>query len=166
MKKIEKIEKQSNEIKRISYMAEDGEEFSSEEECLKYEKTALFVLNSKLKRLAKKDYTYEFFISDTSDDYVEIFNIQNQEDLDNLKRYIHLVLQNNGASDEEINGCFYDVNNNRKDYVISGLTYGHEVMIFWNCESYCCWCYRDGSIQTYLDMTKEKILKKISNDKE
>ena len=59
MKKIEKIEKQSKEIKRISYMAEDGEEFSSEEECLKYEKTALFLLNSKLKRLAKKDYIYE-----------------------------------------------------------------------------------------------------------
>lgn len=50
VRKTETIEK----LVRIEYIAEDGTTFRSEEECKKYEESALFVLSKELKRLTKK----------------------------------------------------------------------------------------------------------------
>lgn len=51
VRKTETIEK----LVRIEYIAEDGTVFRSEEECKKYEESALFVISKELKRLDNKE---------------------------------------------------------------------------------------------------------------
>ena len=49
------IKKTVEEIIGVEYIAEDGTIFNNEEECEKYEKSALFVVSNKLKRLTTKE---------------------------------------------------------------------------------------------------------------
>ena len=51
VRKTETIEK----LVKIEYIAEDGIVFRSEEECNKYEESALFAISKELKRLTEKD---------------------------------------------------------------------------------------------------------------
>ena len=50
--------KQTKTIEEVvrQYIAEDGEVFSNEEECNKYEESALFAVSKQLKRLDNKKY--------------------------------------------------------------------------------------------------------------
>ena len=48
------IKRTVEELVRVEYIAEDGKAFYSEEECKKYEESALFVISNKLKRITKK----------------------------------------------------------------------------------------------------------------
>ena len=48
------IKKTVEEIVGVEYIAEDGTIFNNKEECEKYEKSALFVVSNKLKRLNTK----------------------------------------------------------------------------------------------------------------
>ena len=71
------------EVVRTEYIAEDGEVFSNEEECKKYEESALFAVSKQLKRLDnKKNGASEYDIYDEcSDEYlVEIFNAETERD--------------------------------------------------------------------------------------
>lgn len=79
-----------NEIKRtveqvisVEYIANDGTVFAEESECLAYEKSAMFIVSNKLKRLAKQDYVSEYDLFDygCEDNRVEIFNVENQEEV-------------------------------------------------------------------------------------
>ena len=96
VRKTETIEK----LVRTEYIAEDGTVFRSEEECKKYEESALFAISKELKRLTK-DNTSQSEINDnfSYDDTVEIFDVQTERDLENLRRYLYLKARNNGASE-------------------------------------------------------------------
>ena len=89
IRKTETIEK----LVRTEYIAEDGTVFSNEEECKKYEESALFAISKKLKRLDnKKNGASEYDIYDEcSDEYlVEIFNAETERDIENIRRYVYL----------------------------------------------------------------------------
>lgn len=82
------------ELVRTEYIAEDGVTFSNEEECKKYEESALFAISKELKRLTK-DNTSQYEINDnfSCDNAVEIFDIQTERDLENLRRYLYLKMR-------------------------------------------------------------------------
>ena len=96
VRKTETIEK----LVRIEYIAEDGTVFRSEEECKKYEESALFVISKELKRLDnKKNGASEYDIYDEcSDEYlVEIFNAETERDIENIRRYVYLKALSNSS---------------------------------------------------------------------
>ena len=86
IRKTETIEK----LVRTEYIAEDGTVFSNEEECKKYEESALFAISKELKRMCNKNYLSHYDINDdcSCDEKVEIFDIQTERDLENLRRYL------------------------------------------------------------------------------
>ena len=164
IRKTETIEK----LVRTEYIAEDGTVFSNEEECKKYEESALFAVNKELKRMGNKNYLSYCDINDdcSCDEKVEIFDIQTERDLENLRRYLYLVLKKNGASDDAVNECFKSKDGKREEFVFENVTIGHEVMIFWNYDEDWFWVYNDGSINGYCEFFREKITKLIASKEE
>lgn len=160
--KLNEIKETKEVVVRTEYIAEDGTVFRSEEECRKYEESALFVAKSKVKLISK---CYQDAINDDfcCDNPLEIYDIQTQEDLDNLKKYLWLRLSQH-TKEENFKGCFEDdtETKSRGDYVFSNVTYGHEVMIFWTYEEDWFWVYKDGSINGYLEFTKNRINKLLT----
>lgn len=156
------------EVVRTEYIAEDGEVFSNEEECKKYEESALFAVSKQLKRLTEKPVISQYDINDDcSDEYaVEIFDIQSEYDLEILRRYLYLKMKKNGASENDVNTCFKSENEGRNNYVFDGVTSGHEVMIFWNYDDNYFWVYGDGSINGYCEFFKDRITKLIKPKEE
>lgn len=142
-------------VVRTEYIAEDGTVFKNEEECKKYEESALFAISKELKRLTK-DNTFQSEINDSFsyDDTVEIFDVQTERDLENLRRYLYLKARNNGAPESSVNDCFKSTGGKRNSYVFSNVTYGHEVMVFWDYDEQWFWVYGDGSIENI----RQKIL--------
>ena len=72
------------EVVRTEYIAEDGEVFSNEEECKKYEESALFAVSKQLKRLDNKKYgasENDIYDECSDEDLVEIFNAETERDL-------------------------------------------------------------------------------------
>ena len=127
-------------VVRTEYIAEDGTVFRSEEECKKYEESALFAISKELKRLTNNTISQSEINDNFSyDDTVEIFNVENEKDLENLKRYLYLKATKNGATENSINDCFNSTDEERKEYVFSNVTYGHEVMVFWDYEESWFW---------------------------
>lgn len=167
--KMNKIMKQVEELVRVEYIAEDGTVFSCEDECRKYEESALFVVSSKLKKLTK-NWTSEYSLLEAGSDEneLEIFDVQTQEDLDNLKRYLYLKAIKNGSTDKSIQEAFVSVDGKRNNFVFEGVTYGHEVMVFWSYDNDWFWVYGDGSLEGYCQWIKEKYdtLIKLANKKE
>ena len=159
VRKTETIEK----LVRTEYIAEDGTVFRSEEECKKYEESALFAISKELKRLTK-DNTSQYEINDnfSCDDTVEIFDVQTERDLENLRRYLYLTLKKHGASDSTVKECFTSEDGNRKNHVFDSVTIGHEVLIFWNYDNDWFWVYNDGSINGYCEFFRERITKLIT----
>ena len=137
------------------YIADDGTVFLVQEECMKYEKSALFVTKSRLKLIANTDQE-EFAVTGCYDDTVEVFDVQTQEDMDNLKAYLHLVLSIHGVSnpDEFFNELSF-----------GSVTFGHEVIIWWSYDHDCFWVYGDGSVDAYVEYVKQKTLKAIEKYK-
>lgn len=164
VRRTETIEK----LVRTEYIAEDGTIFRSEEECKKYEESALFAVNKELKRMGNKNYLSYYDINDdcSCDEKVEIFDIQTERDLENLRRYLYLVLKKNGASDDAVNECFKSKDGKREEFVFENVTIGHEVMIFWNYDEDWFWVYNDGSINGYCEFFREKITKLITPKEE
>ena len=150
-------------VVRTEYIAGDGTVFRSEEECKKYEESALFAISKELKRLTK-DNTSQYEINDnfSCDDTVEIFDVQTERDLENLRRYLYLKMRKNGASEDSVKECFTSKDGKRDKYVFDGVTAGHEVMIFWNYDGDWFWVYNDGSINGYCEFFREKITKLIT----
>lgn len=157
-----------NEIKKLivterEYIAEDGTIFREEEECKKYEKSALFEVNKRLKRLnTQKIYQDQFNDQCSSDEEMEIFDIQTEEDLENLKKYIYLTLSQNGSTEKDIKQVFTADTEDRKNFVIDNLTSGHEVLLFWGYDRDWCWVYKDGSVKSYCDWIQEQYQKLIT----
>ena len=159
IKRTETIEK----VVRVEYIAEDGQVFTDEAECKKYEESALFAVSKKLKRLGG-DWTsiYELIENGCEEDELEIFDVQTEEDLDNLRRYLYLKAIKNGASEKSIKECFTAENDRRKDFVFDGVTAGHEVLIFWSYENDWFWVYKDGSLDGYFSWIRDKYSKIIT----
>ncbi len=163
MKKNE-IKRTIEEVVRVEYIAEDGQVFSSEDECKKYEESALFVVSKKLKKLNSEWASiYELIENGCEEDELEIFDVQTEEDLDNLRRYLYLKAIKNGASDKYIQDAFTSEDGKRKDFVFDGVTIGHEVLIFWSYENDWFWVHKDGSLDGYCSWIKDKYNKIIAS---
>ena len=162
MKKNE-IKKMIEQLVRVEYVAEDGTVFYNEEECRKYEESALFVVSNKLKRLTT-EWTSMYALNENLSDEceLEIFDVQTEEDLSNLRRYLYLKATKNGASEKYISGAFTSVDGSRKDYVFDNVTIGHEVMVFWGYDNDWFWVYKDGSLNGYFEWLKESYTKIVT----
>ena len=165
MKKNE-IKRTIEEVVRVEYIAEDGEVFHDEAECKKYEESALFVVSKKLKKLNNKWASiYDLVENGCEEDELEIFDVQTQEDLDNLRRYLYLKAIKNGAKDKDIQECFTSADGiSRKDYVFDSVTIGHEVLIFWSYDNDWFWVYKDGSLDGYFSWIRDKYNKIIASE--
>ena len=139
------------------YIADDGTEFYSVEDCQKYEQSALFVMRSKLKLIAETN-EEDFSVGGCYDDKVEVFDVQTQEDLDKLKAYLHLALSTHGVRN-------FDDYFNESEYGFGKVTAGHEVIIWWTYDQDHFWIYGDGSIDAYVEYVKQKALKSIDRYK-
>ena len=156
MKKNE-IKTMVEQVVRVEYIAEDGQVFYNEEECRKYEESALFAVSHKLKRLTNKWTSICTFNDEGSEDCeLEIFDVQTATDLENLRRYLYLKATQNGANDTSVQPCFTSVDGTRKNYVFDNVTIGHEVMIFWSYDNSWFWVYKDGSLNGYFEWLKEQ----------
>jgi hypothetical protein len=165
--KIQEIKKTVEQVVGIRYIAEDGTEFKSAEECKAYEDSAMFIVLRKLKKVTTNNLSeYSLIEAGSDDNELEIFDIQTQEDLDNLRRYLYLKLIKSGAKEENFKDCFTSVDGKRTDYVFDNLTYGHEVMIFWSYENDWFWVYDDGSVEGYCRFIKRKYEQIIKSMKE
>lgn len=154
-------------VVRTEYVAEDGQVFYNEEECKKYEESALFAVSKELKRLNVKDISVYSLIGEGSEeDEVEIFDVQTDRDLENLRRYLYLKARKNGASESSVKDCFTSKDGSRKDYVFDGVTKGHEVIVCWNYDCDWFWVHRDGSIEGYLGYLRDKMTKLITPENE
>ena len=156
------------EVVRTDYIAEDGEVFSNKDECKKYEESALFAVSKQLKRLTEKPVISQYDINDDCSDEcaVEIFDIQNEYDLEILRKYLYLKMKKNGASENDISTCFKSEIEGRNNYVFEGVTSGHEVMIFWNYDDNYFWVYGDGSVNGYCEFFRDRITKLITPKEE
>ena len=155
------------EVVRVEYIAEDGQVFYNEEECKKYEESALFAVSNKLKRLTTKWTAQDAFNgNDYDENELEIFDVQTDEDLENLRRYLYLKATKNGASDNYIKDCFTSKDGQRKNYVFDNVTIGHEVLIFWSYENDWFWVYNDGSLDGYFNWVKDNYIKITTSEEE
>ena len=146
------VKRTVEEVVRVEYVAEDGTVFRNEDECRKYEESALFVVRQRLKRLNKKYASqYSLFDSGYDDNEIEIFDIQTQEDLDNLKKYLHLTLSMHKSY--HVKGCLEYFDN---------VTTGHEVIVFWGCDKDWCNTFGDGSLEAYIDVLRENYRKIVN----
>lgn len=154
-------------VERTEYVAEDGTVFASEDDCYYYERSVLFTVNKKLKRINRIISCNEIFNGrEDNQDLVEVFDIRDETDLDNLTKYIYLTLSTHGVDDYEIQQYFHSEEPEQASYILDNITYGHEVMLFWNEDFDLCYVYGDGSLNGYLEYTKNRIEKAIWPDKE
>lgn len=161
--KINEIKKTVEQVVRVEYIAEDGTVFYNEEECKKYEESALFVVSKNIKRLNREWISeYSLIEAGSDDNELEIFDVQTQADLDNLKRYLYLKAIKNGAKDKYIQEAFTSIDGKRDNFVFDNVTYGHEVMVFWSYDNDWFWVYGDGSLDGYCNWVKEKYKKIMS----
>ena len=161
--KINNIKVTKEVVIRTEYVAEDGVVFYNEEECKKYEESALFAVSKLLKRLTEEDCPKSNINDDLPcDDTVEIFDVQTEKDLENLKKYLYLKARKNGASENYVEECFTSKDGKRNKYVFENVTIGHEVMIFWNYDKDWFWVYNDGSIDGYCEFFRDRITKLIT----
>ena len=148
-----KITKMVEQYIRTEYIAEDGTVFVNKEECEKYEESALFAVKKELRRFNKNYVSSEdFYGRGYEDQEVEIFDIQTEKDLENLKRYIYLVLKKNYVSEDMIKTLF-----SREIFGIDNITIGHEVIICWSCEYDWVHTHYDGSVNGYLKYMEEHM---------
>ena len=157
------IKRTIEEVVRVEYVAEDGVVFYDEAECKKYEESAMFAVSKKLKRL-NIEWASQYDLSENGceEEELEIFDIQTNEDLDNLRRYLYLKAIKNGASDTTIQDAFTSKDGVRANYVFDNVTTGHEVLIFWGYEGDWFWVYKDGSLEGYFSWLREKYAKIIT----
>lgn len=143
IRRTETIEK----LVRTEYIAEDGTIFRSEEECKKYEESALFAISKELKRLDnKKNGASEYDIYECSDEcLVEIFNAETERDIENIRRYVYLKALSNSS--------YVD----KADVDLPNITPGHEVIIHWGYDEDSCWTIGNGSIDAFCDYIRDNL---------
>lgn len=153
VRKTETIEK----LVKIEYIAEDGTVFKSEEECKKYEESALFAISRQLKRLdTVKNGASEYDIYDEcSEEYlVEIFNAENEKDIENIRRYVYLKAFSNNTRISKL------------DVDLPNITSGHEIIIHWNYDEDGCWTIGDGSIDAFCNYIRSNLVRIITPKEE
>ena len=165
MKKNEiKTTRTIEEVVRVEYIAEDGQVFLNEDECRKYEQSALFAVSKRLKKLNTKWASiYELLENGCEEDEIEIFDIQTEDDLELLRRYLYLKATSNGARDQDIKACFTSEDGKRANFVFDGVTAGHEVIIFWSYDNDWFWVHKDGSLEGYFSWIRDKYNKIITS---
>lgn len=140
------------EVVRTEYIAEDGTVFRSEEECRKYEESALFAISKELKRLTNPNEGSENDIYDqcSVDDLVEVFNAETEKDIENIRRYVYLrALHENRRVDQN---CVE----------LPNITAGHEIIIHWSYELDACWVFGDGSINAFCNYIRNNLTAMIT----
>ena len=153
IRKTETIEK----LVRTEYIAEDGTVFRSEEECKKYEESALFAISKELKKLDnEKNGASEYDIyNECSDEcLVEIFNAETERDIENIRRYVYLKALSNSSYA------------NKADVDLPNITPGHEVIIHWNYDEDSCWTIGNGSIDAFCDYIRDNLRSLITPKEE
>ena len=151
--------KQTKTIEEVvrQYIAEDGEVFSNEGECNKYEESALFAVSKQLKRLDNKKYgTSENDIYDecSDDDLVEIFNAETERDIENIRRYVCLKALSKSSYAS------------KSDVDLPNITAGHEVIIHWNYDEDSCWTIGNGSIDAFCGYIRDNLMSLITPKEE
>ena len=148
------------ELVRTEYIAEDGTVFRNEEECKKYEESALFAISKELKRLdndnLKNGGSSEYDIySECSDEYlVEIFNAETERDIENIRRYVYLKALSKSSYVR------------KEDIDLPNITAGHEVIIHWNYDEDSCWTIGNGSIDAFCSYIRENLMSLITPKEE
>ena len=151
------IKRTVEEVVRVEYIAEDGQIFRSEEECKKYEESALFAISKELKRLDNnKNGASEYDIYDEccDDRLVEIFNAETERDIENIRRYVYLKALSNSSYAR------------KEDVDLPNITAGHEVIIHWNYDEDSCWTIGNGSIDAFCDYIKGNLMSLITTKEE
>ena len=162
-----KTTKTIEEVVRVEYIAEDGTIFYNEAEAQKYEESALFAISKKLKRLnVEKATIYDLNDAGSDEEELEVFDVQTEEDLECLRRYLYLKLSQNGASETMIKDCFTSENGKRSDFVFENVTVDHEVLIHWSYDEDWFWTYKDGSLEGYFSWLRDKYTKIITPKEE
>lgn len=143
--KVNTIKETVEKVVRTDYIAEDGKVFHNEEECKKYEESALFVLSQdlKMKKIRKCDCMNDGY----DEEYVRVFEVPTEQALEKLKRYLHL------KATEGLSVC--QGGEWKSGFDLSSLTYGRKIITFWNWEDAYCTIFGDGSIEAYADYTRE-----------
>ena len=145
------------EVVRVEYIAEDGQIFRSEEECKKYEESALFAISKELKRLDHKKHgasAYDIY-DECSDEYlVEIFNAETEIDIENITSYVCLKALSRSSYAS------------KADVDLPNITAGHEVIIHWNYDEDSCWTIGNGSIDAFCDYIKGNLMSLITTKEE
>lgn len=144
IRRTETIEK----LVRTEYIAEDGTIFRSEEECKKYEESALFAISKELKRLDNKKNgasEYDIYGECSEECLVEIFNAETERDIENIRRYVYLKALSNSSYV------------NKADVDLPNITSGHEVIIHWNYDCDSCWTIGNGSIDAFCDYIRDNL---------
>lgn len=159
--KVKEIKETVEKVVATKYIAEDGRVFCDEEECRKYEESALFVLSQDLKM--KTFYKSECMIDGADEEYTRVFEVPTEKELEKLKRYLYLKATEGMSIYRD--GKWYNnycdsASLNRVD--LSGLTYGHKIITFWSYKDDCCWMYGDGSLEAYANYAKERMEKAIT----
>ena len=159
-----KTTKTIEEVVRVEYIAEDGQVFYNEEECKKYEESALFAVSKQLKKLNTKFASvYDLTESGCEEDELEIFDVQTEKDLELLRRYLYLKAMKHGAREKDIQECFTSADGvARKDFVFDGVTVGHEVLVFWSYDQDWFWVHKDGSLEGYFSWVRDKYAKIVT----
>lgn len=153
IRRTETIEK----LVRTEYIAEDGTIFRSEEECKKYEESALFAISKELKRLDDKKNgasEYDIYYECSDECLVEIFNAETERDIENIRRYVYLKALSNSS-------CV-----NKADVDLPNITPGHEVIIHWNYDEDSCWTIGNGSIDAFCDYIRDNLRSLITPKEE
>lgn len=149
IRKTEIIEK----LVRTEYIAEDDTVFLNEEECKKYEESALFAISKELKRLDnKKNGASEYDIyNECCEEYsVEIFDAETERDIENIRRYVYLKALSNSSHAR------------KEDVDLPNITAGHEVIIHWDYDEDGCWTIGNGSIDDFCDYIRDNLMSLIT----
>lgn len=134
-------------VVRVEYIAEDGEVFYRQEDCEQYEKSILFVAKKNLTRLNTEYMSvYDLLLEGCDDTEVEVFDIQTEKDLDNLKKYLYLNARQHGASEFDLEHS--DIQN---------ITIGHEVIIWWSYDKDNFYIQGNGSLDSYLEFIRNNF---------
>lgn len=140
-RRVEKKERVVVEEK-ITWVATDGTEFSTQEECSKYEQTAECVLKSAYEKCVIAKAT-EYDLWDTgSEEYKVHFIVpQNERDVEMLNRY----------------QLFLDKSRKDKELQFTSDMIGQTVIIWWSYDM--DYFYVEGTIDGYIKKRKEHWLK-------
>jgi len=158
--KVKEIKETVVKVVATKYIAEDGRVFCDEEECRKYEDSALFVLSQNLKM--KKIRKSECMDDGWDEEYVRVFEVPTEQELEKLKRYLYLKATD-GMSIYRDGKWYNNYGSASLSQIdLSGLTYGHKIITFWSYEDDCCWMYGDGSLEAYVNYAKEQMEKAIT----